>query len=61
MADYALDRINVIETIYGEMRAIDAKDWPALRECFTDEIELDMTGAPFGPNKSIKLGAEAKP
>ena len=44
MADYTLDRINVIETIYCEMRAIDAKDWPALRECFSDEIELDMTG-----------------
>jgi hypothetical protein len=56
VADYTLDRI-VIETIYCEMRAIVAKDWPALRECFTDEIELDMSGAPFGPSKPIKLGA----
>jgi hypothetical protein len=57
MADYTLDRVHVIETIHREMRAIDTKDWPALRECFTDEMELDMTGAPFGPNKRLKLDA----
>ena len=55
--DRVLDRIAVVEMIYREMRAIDNKDWPALQECFTDEIELDMTGAPFGPNKPIKLSA----
>ncbi|MGO9060110.1 MAG: nuclear transport factor 2 family protein [Candidatus Binataceae bacterium] len=55
--DADFDRAGVIETIYREMRAIDTKDWPALRECFTDEIELDMRGAPFGPNKPIRLAA----
>jgi ketosteroid isomerase-like protein len=51
------DRIDVIEAIYREMSAIDAKNWPALLACFSDEIELDLTGAPFGPNKPIKLTA----
>jgi SnoaL-like domain len=51
------DRIAVIETIYREMSAIDTKDWPTLLSCFSDEIELDMSGAPFGPDKPIKLSA----
>jgi hypothetical protein len=55
--DRRIDGIDVIETIYREMSAIDAKDWPGLLECFTDEIELDMSGAPFGPVKPIKLSA----
>ena len=52
-----LDRVDVIETIYREMSAIDARDWPTLLSCLTDEIELDMSGAPFGPDKPIKLSA----
>ena len=53
--DQRIDGIDVIETLYREMSAIDGKDWPTLLACFTDEIEVDMTGAPFGPNKPIKL------
>jgi SnoaL-like domain len=53
-----LDRIDIIEMIYREMRAIDTRDWLSLRACFTDEMELDMSGAPFGPNKPIRLSAE---
>jgi SnoaL-like domain len=50
-----IERNAVIETIYREMRAIDIKDWSALRECFADELELDMTGAPFGPARPVRL------
>jgi len=39
------------------MSAIDAKDWPALVLCFSDEIELHLSGAPFGPDKPIRLSA----
>jgi ketosteroid isomerase-like protein len=56
--DRKSDWVDIIETIYREMSAIDARDWPALLACFTDEIELDMSGAPFGPNKPIKLHAD---
>jgi len=55
--DRGLDRIDVIETIYREMSAIDVKDWPTLLACFAGEIELDMSGAPFGPDKPITFSA----
>ena len=52
-----VDRIEVVEMIYREMHAIDTKDWPALSECFAAELEVDMTGAPFGPTRPITLSA----
>ena len=52
MADRRLqtlaDRAAVGELMQRYAMSIDSKDWDALRSCFADEIEIDISETPFG-------------
>jgi len=52
MADEKLrtltDRAAVSELMQRYAMSIDTKDWDALRSCFADEMEIDISETPFG-------------
>ena len=43
------DRFAIRETLYGYARGADTRDWDLFRDCFLDEVEIDLSswnGAP---------------
>lgn len=44
-----MDRAAIAEVMQRYGMSIDTRDWPALRWCFADEIEIDNTENPFAP------------
>jgi hypothetical protein len=43
-----IDRGAVAELMLRYGMSIDSKDWAALRSCFADEMEIDVSETPFG-------------
>ncbi len=43
-----IDRAAVSELMQRYAMSIDSRDWDALRSCFADEMEIDISETPFG-------------
>ena len=52
-----LDRMEIIETATRYATGVDTRDRDVYRSCFTDEIELDMSG--MGMGEPMKMSADA--
>lgn len=50
------DRAAVIETVNRLFIATDEKDWKALKNIFTDEVDFDMTSLAGGKPGRLKAG-----
>lgn len=46
--DTLMDRAEVGDVMRRYGMSIDARDWPALRSCFADQIEVDASESEFG-------------
>lgn len=51
-----LDRMEIIETATRYATGVDTRDRDLYRSCFTDEIELDMSG--MGLGESTRISAD---
>ena len=45
------DRAAIAEVMQRYGMSIDTRDWAALRSCFADEMEIDLSATPFGSGK----------
>ena len=52
------DRTAISELMYRYGMSIDSRDWPALRSCFADEMEIDLAGTPYGGGKLIAMSGD---
>ena len=37
------DRMEVSRTLYGYAHGVDRRDWAGFRDCFCDEVEIDLS------------------
>jgi hypothetical protein len=51
---WLLDRELIRDLIHRYALAIDSRDWPGYRACFTDQLELDFSAASGAPAGTIE-------
>ena len=49
------DRMEVSRTLYGYAHGVDRRDWPAFRDCFCDEVEIDLSSYNGEPPVTMPL------
>ncbi|MGO9059737.1 MAG: nuclear transport factor 2 family protein [Candidatus Binataceae bacterium] len=47
------DRAAIAEVMQRYGMSIDTRDWAALRSCFADEMEIDLSATPFGSGRPL--------
>ncbi|MFP8874220.1 MAG: nuclear transport factor 2 family protein, partial [Myxococcota bacterium] len=51
-----LDRMEVSRTLYGYAHGVDRRDWESFRDCFCDEVEIDLSS--YNGNPPVKMAVE---
>ena len=56
------DKQQIAEVLIRYATGIDSKDWPVLRSCFTDEIDVDyqQLGRFTSPRRAVRLAVASK-
>ena len=49
------NRMEVSRTLYGYAHGVDRRDWPAFRDCFCDEVEIDLSSYNGEPPVTMPL------
>ena len=54
--EYLLDRMEVSRTLYGYAQGADRRDWEGFRDCFCDEVEIDLSS--YDGNPPVQMSAK---
>ena len=41
--EYLTDRMEISRALYGYAQGVDRRDWEAFRDCFCEEVEIDLS------------------
>lgn len=52
------DRVAIAEVMQRYGMSIDTRDWAALRSCFADEMQIDLSGSQFGDGKLLPMSGD---